>query len=82
MLSTITAAETQFRHEDGQRRKEIALLASIRERRAAASRADRVTTIAPGGAAHHGAEPRGLDRSGSRTRRLRPASPELDAASA
>jgi len=46
MLSTITAAETQFRHDDGQRRKEIALLASIRERRAAASRADRVATIA------------------------------------
>ena len=45
MLSTITAAETQFRHEDGQRRKEIALLASIRERRAASSRADRVATI-------------------------------------
>ena len=46
MLSTITAAETQFRHEDGQRRKEIALLASIRERRAAASRANRAITIA------------------------------------
>ena len=44
MLSTITAAETQFRHDDGQRRKEIALLASIRERRAAASRAERVAT--------------------------------------
>jgi hypothetical protein len=45
MLSTNTVAETQFRHDDGQRRKEIALLASIRERRAAASRADSVTTI-------------------------------------
>lgn len=39
MLSTITAAELQFRHEDGRRRKEFALLASIRERRAAEKRA-------------------------------------------
>jgi hypothetical protein len=50
MLSTITAAEMQYRHDDGQRRKEIALLTSIRERRAAASRADRVTTIVPAAA--------------------------------
>ncbi|SFS15111.1 hypothetical protein SAMN04487846_3042 [Microbacterium sp. cf046] len=35
MLSTITAAETQFRHEYETRQREINLLASIRERRAA-----------------------------------------------
>jgi hypothetical protein len=34
MLSTITAAETQFRHEYDSRQREINLLASIRERRA------------------------------------------------
>ena len=34
MLSTITAAETQFRHEYESRQREINLLASIRERRA------------------------------------------------
>lgn len=39
MLSTITAAETQFRHEDAQRRRERSLLARIGERRAAESRA-------------------------------------------
>lgn len=38
MLSTITAAQTQFRHEDAQRRRDIAILASIRDRRAAETR--------------------------------------------
>jgi len=47
MLSTITAAETQFRHEDGRRRKEIALLASIRERRAAETRAAEHAAVVP-----------------------------------
>jgi hypothetical protein len=35
MLSTIYAAEVQFRHESETRMREHALLASIRERRAA-----------------------------------------------
>ena len=35
MLSTINAAETQFRHESEARMREHALLVSIRERRAA-----------------------------------------------
>lgn len=47
MLSTITAAEMQFRHEDGRRRKEFALLASIRERRAAETRAADHGTVVP-----------------------------------
>lgn len=47
MLSTITAAETQFRHEDGRRRKAFALLASIRERRAAETRAAERGAVVP-----------------------------------
>jgi hypothetical protein len=35
MLSTITAADVQFRHEEAQRRREIALMTALRERRAA-----------------------------------------------
>lgn len=46
MLSLVTAAEQQYRHETWTRDREIAVLASIRERRAA-SLAPRVVKIAP-----------------------------------
>ncbi|HYI51163.1 MAG TPA: hypothetical protein VEX42_06290 [Microbacterium sp.] len=46
MLSHINAAEAQFRHESEMRMREHALLASIRERRAARS-ASIMETAAP-----------------------------------
>ena len=45
MLSTITAAETQFHRDDDRRSREFALLASIRERRAAESGIARVAPM-------------------------------------
>jgi hypothetical protein len=45
MLSTITAADVQFRHEEAQRRREIALMAAIRERRAAEGSTARAAVV-------------------------------------
>lgn len=49
MLSLVTAAEQQYRHETQWRDREIALLASIRDRRAAeaAAAAAPVRIVAP-----------------------------------
>lgn len=46
MLSLVTAAEQQYRHQTWTRDHEIAVLASIRERRAA-SIAPKVVQVAP-----------------------------------
>ncbi len=50
MLSIINAAEAQFRHESETRMREHALLASIRERRAAENTQAKAS-VAPTGAA-------------------------------
>jgi len=47
MLSHINAAEAQFRHESEMRMREHALLASIRERRAARSASTLETAALP-----------------------------------
>ena len=47
MLSTITAAETQFRHESESRAREHALLASIRDRRAAEATLASAALVSP-----------------------------------
>jgi hypothetical protein len=47
MLSTIHAAEAQFRYESETRKRELALLASIRERRAAESTQDLAAAARP-----------------------------------
>jgi hypothetical protein len=47
MLSHINAAEAQFRHESEMRMREHALLASMRERRAARSAAAMQTAAPP-----------------------------------
>ena len=47
MLSTVYSSEMQFRHDAMTRERELALLASIRERRAAATDPTTVHTVAP-----------------------------------
>ncbi len=75
MLSTITAAETQFRHEDAQRRKEIALArVDPRTPRRVITRRprrhDRFCGAAPHGASRVGTTDRGHARGTRGLRRL------------
>ena len=47
MLSTVFAAETQFRHETEQRAREFAILGSIRDRKEALAASDHARIRAP-----------------------------------
>jgi hypothetical protein len=48
MLSTITAADVQFRHEAAQRRREIEILTLIRERQALEQELNRIKPMDAG----------------------------------